>query len=402
MHATCWDIFTQNDALLARGTAVKPRINALGRALSIQRIEEDGRGLRIDWAQHYGGVERFWYDGWSAPGSLVANILEWVWELDYFVKDPLTLEGLDNVLETPPLTSTAGDLALFESTSSGNCCFSRLPEELLIQIISLLPTESVNAVRLASRSVASVYLATSYWRSRFDFPNELSHIKLPPKLHTGHIDGLPIDWSEFCHRLLYPDSADQNTENRNRISGLIKKLLVRISPNSFFQDRYEWSASLTQDLFCRQCLTVPEIRISGRASVVFEELRPAASITRISASFRTVEGAQILEGLAFQGPNNTLKLGKYEDGSAVHVHLEDFRILRSLVVGVVPTGIVGLKFQTQKSTESIDADEGWKEFVIGSFKGKVVQGELYPYRGSAIQAVHVDLRAVSDRPFNIL
>lgn len=66
----------------------------------------------------------------------------------------------------------------FHSAFSTDVPFSTLPEELIHQILSLLPSPDVCNLRLASRSVASVsspmQLPMSFWASRFESENEMA------------------------------------------------------------------------------------------------------------------------------------------------------------------------------------------------------------------------------------
>lgn len=102
--------------------------------------------------------------------------------------------------------------------------FSRLPPELLAEVLFLLPTASGQTVRLASRAMASISLSSSFWRSRFHFPNELCHITLPQRLQTtAQADNSALDWRRLCYRLLH--STSKGWQNRKRIMTLNEKLV---------------------------------------------------------------------------------------------------------------------------------------------------------------------------------
>ena len=145
-----------------------------------------------------------------------------------------------------------------------NVPFSHLPKEILVQIISFLPTPSVQAVRLASRTMASVHLPVSYWHSRFQFPNELCHIKLPSHLSPGRFDRKAIDWKSFCNRLLYPEQ-NEPMKNRSRISDLIKKFLLEMTTDQRSAGQTDRdSPAARQNIVYHRKLAAQGIKVSSR------------------------------------------------------------------------------------------------------------------------------------------
>ena len=93
--------------------------------------------------------------------------------------------GLNDVLQDPLLLSSGVAYTHALATRPGQCIFSHLPRDFCVHVLEFLPTSSVLALRLAFRIMASVPLGLGYWRSRFEFPNELSHIKLPKNLFAA-------------------------------------------------------------------------------------------------------------------------------------------------------------------------------------------------------------------------
>ena len=192
MHPYCWDLFLQSHALLARGNQEEPNLNALGALFAAQELEEgDRRGLKPDWMQHlaYGNVEQFWADGWlyseELAASTVAIITDGTPELDYLVHDPTKLPEFNQLLNDPPILSpNAEETCVRESSGVAADPLSRLLVELRLNILCHLSTSSVQRLRLASRSMAAVKLSSAYWRSRFEWPNELCYIQLPSNLRN--------------------------------------------------------------------------------------------------------------------------------------------------------------------------------------------------------------------------
>lgn len=145
----------------------------------------------------------------------------------FIVRDPGTPYGFDELLANPPLEPTANTSPRIQFTDDGDDIFSRLPEELLTDIIVLLSSASVRDVQLASKKMASVHLSSRYWRSRFDFPNELCHVKLPPALlKSGRVGERWVDWRRLCDQLLHPVGDEfEWWQIRKRITALNRKLV---------------------------------------------------------------------------------------------------------------------------------------------------------------------------------
>lgn len=233
MHPACWNIFLQNHAIYAIKNPLTPDLDLLGKIFTTQEVEEEGRGLRPDWIKDYAGPEWFWDDGWAyndePESSGVRVLLEESDKWDFLVANPESVTGLDGILDNPPLLPLGLQRLETPLPSKGDDFFSRLPQEILEEIFCLLPTSSVQAVRLASRVMAAVPLPVSYWHSRFKFPNELSHIRLSRVRFRGQINGQFVDWKNLCYRLLQPVGEQYRWwENRRRISTLTRELVQRL------------------------------------------------------------------------------------------------------------------------------------------------------------------------------
>ena len=229
MHVPCWEILLQTYALLTTRAPLQPNLSKLADIIVAQDLEVGNRGLIPSWAGDYAGPEQFWGHGWacnnSPDQSEVAALLERAPEWDFLVHDPSNAQEFANILENPPLAS--GDFnssTVIQWRGYTQDPFSRLPPELLMEILCLLPTTSGQAVRLASRAMASIRLSSSFWRSRFDFPNEFCHIKLPQRFQArAQADNLVVDWRKLYDRLLH--STGVCWQNRKRILSLNEKLV---------------------------------------------------------------------------------------------------------------------------------------------------------------------------------
>ncbi len=232
MHPPCWEIFRESHARLATRDPLHPDLSKLANIFAAQDLEEGYRGLIPSWTGDYNGPERFWSDGWSyhsePESSAVIGLLEVAPEWDFLVHDPGNAQGFAELLSDPPLVSNSSNsLTIIPWKGETQDPFSRLPTELLMEVLCLLPTASGQPVRLASNAMASIPLSSSFWRSRFDFPNEFCHMRLLQRLQKGpQVDNLAIDWRGFCYLLLH--SSDESWRNRKRIMTLNDKLVRMI------------------------------------------------------------------------------------------------------------------------------------------------------------------------------
>ena len=80
------------------------------------------------------------------------------------------------------LRQPAGYQGSSRLTIDGLDVFSFIPDNVLSENSAFLPTSPVRNVQLVSGKMASVEFNPEYWRSRFNFPNELCRIQLPPTL----------------------------------------------------------------------------------------------------------------------------------------------------------------------------------------------------------------------------
>lgn len=382
MHPACWDIFLQNHALLARENASTPNLDILADVFSKQELEEGARGMVPDWTYDYEGAEEFWADGWAyheePEASEVAGVLDWSSEWDYLVHDPNAKESFGELLATPPLV-TADELPRpLESNSNGSDFFQHFPEEILLNVLCFLPTPSVRAVRLASRRMAAVGLGYPYWHSRFTFPNELSHILLPPSMKTCQNDGHAIDWKILCERLLRP-SGQQNLgyQNRRRISRLTRALARNILSKdnaAVIQDKQLESKN---NLVCRQSISCPGQEPLHNSTATFDQTSPSKAVTSVSVSFRSIRLLSLLTGISMSGKGWTAKLGRCDDDRPTSFNINPGVDVSELYVALKAEGIVGIKFVINGK----DGQGKSRNHCFGHFEDGMAQARLTPSVG---------------------
>lgn len=222
MHPSCWDILVQQHALIAPPTKKCLDLNELGRVFAQIPLGRFEDVFRPDWATDYAGPEQFWWEE-----DISARYFDQTPEWRFLAQDPGAACGFDELLANPPLESATNTSPRIQSADDRSDIFSCLPEEILTEILVLLPSASVRDLQLSSRRMASVHLSSEYWRSRFEFPNELCHVKLPPALlGSGRVGERWVDWRRLCDQLLHPVGDNFGWwQNRKRIAMLNKKLV---------------------------------------------------------------------------------------------------------------------------------------------------------------------------------
>ena len=229
MHPRCWDICLQQHALVASPPQMDLNLNELAQVFLQIPLGRLGGGFTPDWATGYGGPELFW---WIGRGYVsVEDLFNAAPQWHFLQRDPGIACGFNELFINPPLESITDIPDRVQFTEDGDDVFARLPEEVLTEVLVLLPSASVRDLQLASRRIASVHLSSRYWRSRFEFPNELCHITLPPALKTsGQVGGQWVDWRRLCDQLLHPAGEKPRWWlNRKRITALNKQLVNSMS-----------------------------------------------------------------------------------------------------------------------------------------------------------------------------
>ena len=344
MHPACWHIFLQQHASISTCSPAYPNLEKLGELFSSQDVACDGRGLVPGWAGDYGGPEEFWEDGWSwneePEASVVAGLLEESPELDFLVRNPDNSQGFESLLANPPLqAATAESPHHISMVTHVHDTFYRLPEELLLEIICLLPTASVQGLRLASRAIASVHLNTGFWRSRFMFPNELCHIRLPSGLlQSDQRDHPSVEWQELCYRLLHPQKTIEYQwwENRRRIASLNEKLVNQLlTEDAIGEPAYSFG-----EFVCQHSFSCPGQKASSEASALLPT--SSSSSLTLSTTFRTAKGTQYLSGIRFASPESSVEIGFCDPGKATRTLIDHCSNIIGLSVTLNIEGIVRL------------------------------------------------------------
>lgn len=398
VHPICWDLFLQNHALLDGPNACNPDLSLLGDILSSQDLEQDGRGLHPSWTDDYEGPEQFWADGWrhheEPEASDVAGILDWSTEWDFVVKDPGTTEGFDDITQNPPLAPTGkvSPPIKIKSSNKSTCPFARLPQELLLGILTLLPTPSVGAVRVATPYMAIVELSMTFWRSRFEFPNELSNITAPNTLSIGEGAGVNVDWIELRRKILgAPDDSNDCLKNHRRILHLTRLLVQKLLKKAKARSEEKQKLPIQPDLKNFQSIARPGSQVQSRASAVLNGDSSLGDLKRISVTFKSRRSHRLLTGIVFTAVDAISSLGDCNSNTTSFINLSPDADILSITVAVSTEGIVGIKFSLRVCGDEID----FQEPDLGTLSPQIAYGRLCPVDNTPIAGVNADLDQVS-------
>lgn len=388
--------------MLAGPTACNPDLNLLGEILSSQDLEQDGRGLHPSWTKDYGGPEQFWADGWrhheGPEASEVAGILDWSTEWDFLVRDPGTIESFDNLTQNPPLapTSKVSLPIKVKPRNKSTCPFARLPQELLLSILTLLSTPSVGAVRVATPSMAIVELSMTFWRSRFEFPHELSHISPPSTLSVGQEEWVNIDWIELRRRILgAPNDSNDCLRNRRRILRLTRLLVQELLDEAEVGSKAKQTLSIQPNLKNFQSIARPGFKVQSRASTTLKGDLSPGDLKRISVTFKSSCGHRLLTGVAFTGVDGIFFLGDCNVNTTSFIDLSPDVDILSITVAVSTEGIMGIKFSLRVCGDEID----FQEPDFGTLSPQTAYGRLCPVDDTPVAGVDVGLDQVSQSLF---
>ena len=350
IHPACWQIFLQVHALLAQRDPLSPNLERLGHIFAYSDLEERGRGLVPDWAGDYAGPEQFWDDGWAWNADIdtlvVANLLEEKPEWDFLVSDPDVSIPLDQLMHHPSTTSSSILSSIpIQPSVDAHDIFSKLPKELLLEVLRFLPTASVQNARLASKVMASAPFGTNFWRSRFAYPNELCHFRLPVEFPHGYQSGtLSVDWRELCYQLLHLRENRQPNwwKNRRRIVSLNSKLVQMMLSEDSKLERID----SVDDLMCRHLFSCCGQSIANSTSGII----PISTPLTISTTFRRGKSFRFLSGMAFAGPDTSLEFGFCEHLDTESITIESSEHLIGFIVALTAEGIVGMTAVIKKRT----------------------------------------------------
>ena len=132
----------------------------------------------LKWGHTYNGLYAYRPTHDIRPPGSDRNL----WTETRLIEDVCFCDPYDSSLlhlDTPRDSLFRSTTTVVSHSSTASVCsdpFRRLPEELILLILIALPSNSVCAARLASRSFASCVLYESFWRSRFKPGGELHHV----------------------------------------------------------------------------------------------------------------------------------------------------------------------------------------------------------------------------------
>ncbi|KAK2787284.1 hypothetical protein FQN52_003424 [Onygenales sp. PD_12] len=233
-HDMCWNILK---ALTYPDPVPIDRFYDICRSVPV-------RGRRwLDWGHNYGGLVNVnsldplpWEEVCSfdfTTDSLKRGNIPYSCHKENPWEIPTISHALGNTQGSSPQVSNGEEAKISRSFQQHADCFSILPVEICEEILTLLLTEDVTSLRLASRSFASLSLSQYFWASRFRLNMDRDYIfeaRIPeysPNLRSG-----PHDWRALYHMTGKDFCEPGPLANRQRIWGCNRSLakLVTTKP----------------------------------------------------------------------------------------------------------------------------------------------------------------------------
>ncbi|KAK6081417.1 F-box domain-containing protein [Seiridium cupressi] len=219
VHETCWSFLRCR--VESQGQNIEP--SRIARHLFAVFYNTPTTGARVLLPGHdYGGASLF-----QSPSSPPDNIITQIYNSKYYYlnHDPNDEFDFDFDLDQNEthISKDLAELSLFDSDDSEDV-FRDLPSEIIMLILSRLPSGSIGSLRLASRSVAAAarpsLLTQSFWSSRFRGEHEMAFAFAN---RTSNLPPEPINW--------------------RRLYTMAKAMLRRPKTYPGFQNRYRiWRA----------------------------------------------------------------------------------------------------------------------------------------------------------------
>ncbi|MCJ1230330.1 hypothetical protein MMC12_007003 [Toensbergia leucococca] len=362
-HQACWRLMQQehpwlNETLLAK------TLDGNHGSLNFPRDMNPDWCDRFDEPDHFNGPLDLWSIwGWNSGFN---HDVDHKTDFGYLVRDPFNVSMLQNILVEcyqtigPHEEQSVGGLQVDLSASFD--VFQQLPPELILRVMSFLPSPSVGALRLASRTCGMLSLR-GFWKTRFFYPHELCHIPYA----TPNVDVSDVQWTKIRHSLLYPFIVPDQLRNRFRISYNNKRLAGLIKRRQ--QEQREFQDFSIEPI--GEWTSRPSIRVERTQRTIVDNYEAFRQTSRVVASFVVRDRDFFVSGIRLEAPGSSIHIGTFgcdhhQDTQAIEISqgLE----LTGFILNMEQFGISGLQLLT--------SDKNGKNTVPSELK----LGSASPYK----------------------
>ena len=201
-HASCWTIFHQ----------IRP-----GREVDAQALLDIFRSFpaqcnKLNFGHDYGGIGEYERPEVPVPSGEEHRLFSELGRPSDR-SDPLEIPGLCSLLDRESGQATkemavASDVYSVDPTADP---FSKIPEELILDVFEEMPTPDISRLRRASKHCANIVLPQSFWKHRVT-QSEFEHV-FEARQHAVSLDG---KWESLYHHLRGLKGGPV-LENRERI-----------------------------------------------------------------------------------------------------------------------------------------------------------------------------------------
>jgi hypothetical protein len=163
------------------------------------------------------GADKFWDSQWSGNQTSEAWYITDFAECPQAIKHILRTFGGEVVLS--PLPSNFGG-----KMDNENSMINRLPMEIVMQLLCMLPAEDAVNFRVASKTAAAAPLMQDFWKSRI-------YLDVPWlwELQDSAVEGIRPDWRRIYQELVAKDPKDESLRairNRKRVWKTVVELAI--------------------------------------------------------------------------------------------------------------------------------------------------------------------------------
>ena len=311
--------------------------------------------LALSWGHDYGRIFSLEYHNPWIEQDISRRVLPPRWRKP---ANPRNIPELEELLQQSKLDSSKIPEVDRKKITFTDCAptsnfFTRLPLEILGQVVIYLPTEWVKNLSRASKQLALVIpsgLGQSFWASRFQKPSELAFI-FEAQEHRGS-----IDWRSLYFGVSKAMYHSNGLQNRKRVWDLIHSPLselvsMRWSGNSALlslgahEDQLRWKWVQGSRLPRETVNLDYEPFEAGYRPIYFQRTSIPNSLRQIDVSIMSIGTETYVTGIRFiPNEGSQVQLGYTTKEEGLSIHTESlFLSMKGLRGFILATGFRGIR-----------------------------------------------------------
>ena len=292
----------------------------------------------------------------------------------------------------------------------GHDILNKFPPEIIETILSLLPTELVNALCLVSRYVAAHGLSSTFWQSRFCYPHELSHTPIF-SIATPCSPELRIDWKLLYSALLWPEyekpllsleGPERSWKNRSRIAWIIRNFAVALLGLEAIEPIAGWGQHVLRETgqsrgrIRRKVLSCNPRLVASRDSFSAGSFHPDSPVKQVSVGFefmRAGRSLRIIDCIQIHSTSGQVKhLGRRSDDPEDQFTIQEGQTFAGFGVGITDEGFGNMRIVTLDRQGNTNARQVAKML----YRSNDIWGVLSLSLGATLEGIETTFFGVRD------